>query len=217
MKRSSLVTAALLAVSLLASFVPTANAQGQPWDTNVLTWVPAATCTTGEPASACPTTGYRLETAAIPTGAYTLVTTTAAAALSFTHNGVSAGQHCYRLFALSANGDSLPSNISCRTNVKPVGPPNPPVLTIAALAGLGIPLDSGDGFTRTPVFTITAGGPGVLVGFCKVGTPSVEDAVYTYRSQPYCKPLLNHPRTGVANIAWLKGVTPSANVAAPCA
>lgn len=210
------IFAALLLLTCIAGI---AQAQTQPWDTNVISWVAPTQCSTGEPVSACPVTGYRLEQSPTATGAYTTVATVAATASTYSHTGVTAGQHCYRAFSNSANGDSSASNVVCKTNVKPVGPPNPPVLTIAAVAfsGPAIPLDSLDGFNRTPVFSITASGPGVLMGFCKVATPSVADAVTTYRGQTYCKPLLNHPRTGVANIAWLKGVTATQEVIAPCA
>lgn len=191
-------------------------AEAQTWDTNKLDWVAPTQCTTGEPVSACPVTGYRVERSATATGTYTTLATLGNV-LTYTHTGAAAGQNCYRVIALSASGNSDPSNVSCKTNTKPAGPPNPPVLTIAALAGLDIPLDSLDGFKRTVAYTITSNGPGVLAAFCKLGTPSIEDNVFTYRTQAYCKPLANHPRTGAPNCSFVKGVSADTPVAAPCA
>src|SRR6185503_10771583 len=45
---------------------------------------------------------------------------------SFTHTSAAAGQNCYRVIATSAKGDSFPSNVACKTNTQPSGPPNPP-------------------------------------------------------------------------------------------
>jgi hypothetical protein len=76
-------------------------------------------------------TGYRVEASATATGTFATVATTTAT--TYTHTLVTAGQHCYRVIATSAVGDSLPSNVACRTNVKPAGPPNPPTnLTVTA-------------------------------------------------------------------------------------
>ena len=105
-------------------------------------------------------------------------------------------------------------SVTLVVNPKPKPPSN--VQVTVALA-INIPLDSLDGYKRTPVFSITANGPGVLMGFAKLQSPSVEDNVFTYRGQAYCKPLLAHPVTGAPNIAWIKGVTASQDVAAPCA
>lgn len=96
--------------------------------------------------------------------------------------------------------------------------PMPPTNIQATVAvAINVPLDSLDGFKRTPVFSITSTGPGVLMGFAKIASPSVQDNLFTYRGQAYCKPLLAHPVTGAANVAWIKGVTPTDAVCAPCA
>lgn len=100
----------------------------QPWDTNILSWVLPSACSSGEPISACPLTGIRVEEATSATGAYRTLATLGANATTYTHSSATAGPHYYRVFALSANGESLPSNVATKTNVKPVGPPNPPVL-----------------------------------------------------------------------------------------
>lgn len=125
------------------------------------------------------------------------------------------GSTCVRVTVTNSfNIESLPSNVVTRVIDPPQ--PKPPVLATVAIA-INIPLDSLDGFKRTPAFSITANGPGVLMAFCKVATPSVSDSLFTYRGQVYCKPLMNHPRTGEPNCSWPKGVTPTAEIAAPCA
>lgn len=120
-----------LAIALLC-VAGISQAQTQPWDTNIVSFTAPTTCTTGEPVSACPVTGYRLERSASTTGTFATLAALPATATGYTHNGVTAGQNCYRVIALSANGDSGPSNVGCKTNTKPVGPPNPPVLTVSA-------------------------------------------------------------------------------------
>ena len=114
-------------------------AKAQAWDQNVLTATPPTTCTTGEPVSACPVTGYRFERSATATGAFTtLVTQTAPV---YTHTVTAAGQTCYRVIATSAAGDSAPSNVVCKTNTRPAGPPNPPTLTVTAPTAFNIRAD----------------------------------------------------------------------------
>lgn len=200
---------------LLLAMCVKAEAQ-TAWDTNILNWVAPTQCVDNTPITNCPVTGYRIEQSATATGTFTTLISVGTV-LTYSHTGVSAGQHCYRLIALSNSGNSDPSNVACRTNVRPPSPPQPPVLTIAALAGLEIPLDSRDGFTRTVAYTVTANGPGVLAAFCKITTPAVSGPVFTYRNQNYCKPLANHPRTGAPNCAFVKGVSADAVIAAPCA
>jgi len=123
---------ALALVLFVSCVVGIARAQTQPWDTNVLAWLGPTTCSTGEPITSCPVLGYRVERSATTTGTFTTVATNVTA-LTYIHNGAVAGQNCYRVIALSAAGDSLPSNVACKTNVRPAGPPNPPTnLTVTA-------------------------------------------------------------------------------------
>lgn len=204
-----------LALAILLMVAATL-AQAQTWDTNTLNWVAPTECVDNTPVSNCPVTGYRVERSATATGTFTTLATLGVV-LTYNHTGASAGQNCYRVIALSNSGNSDPSVVACKTNVRPPSPPKPPVLTIAALAGLEIPLDSLDGFKRTVAYTVTSNGPGVLAAFCKISTPSVQDNVFTYRGQSYCRPLAAHPRTGVPNCAFVKGVAPETAVAAPCA
>jgi len=117
--RTTAVTVALLCL------VGVAKAQGvQPWDTNILQWVAPTTCTSGQPVANCAVTGYRVERAATATGAFASVGTSTTT--GFTHTSAPAGQNCYRVVALSAKGESVPSNVACKTNTQPSGPPNPP-------------------------------------------------------------------------------------------
>jgi len=96
----------------------------QPWDTNNLSWVAPTTCTSGQPVANCAVTGYRIERSATTTGAFAALG--ASTTTSFTHTSAAAGQNCYRVIATSAKGDSFPSNVACKTNTQPSGPPNPP-------------------------------------------------------------------------------------------
>ncbi len=114
-------------------------AQGQAWDQNVLTATPPTTCTTGEPVSACPVTGYRFERSATATGTFTRVIEQTGPV--YTHTVTASGQNCYRVIATSANGDSLPSNVVCKTNTRPVGPPSAPTLTVTAPTAFNIRAD----------------------------------------------------------------------------
>jgi hypothetical protein len=99
--------------------------QTQPWDTNIVSWNAPTTCQSGQPVANCPVTGYRVERSSTSGGAFATVGSTTSA-LTFTHNGAAAGQNCYRVIALSATGDSGPSNVACKTNTQPAGPPSPP-------------------------------------------------------------------------------------------
>jgi hypothetical protein len=99
-------------------------AQAQTWDTNTLTWQAPTTCTSGVPISNCPVTMYRVERSATATGAYASVGTSTS--LTYTHLSAAAGQNCYRVIAVAATGESDPSNVACKTNTRPAGPPSPP-------------------------------------------------------------------------------------------
>ena len=127
MKEHRIVGLGCLTILLL---VVATVARGQAWDQNVLTATPPTTCTTGEPVSACPITGYRFERSATTTGTFTAIVTQTGPV--YTHTVTASGQNCYRVIVTSANGDSAPSNVVCKTNTRPVGPPNPPSLTVTA-------------------------------------------------------------------------------------
>ena len=124
MNIDKLIQRTAIAVFLLC-VAGVAQSQTQPWDTNIATWVAPTTCSTGEPITACPVTGYRVERAPSTNGTYATIAS-AVTGLTYTHAGVTAGQHCYRIIAQSNAGDSVPSNVVCKTNVRPAGPPSPP-------------------------------------------------------------------------------------------
>lgn len=107
----------------LALFSSPAFAQ-QAWNTNVLTWEAPLTCTSGVPISNCPVTQYRVERSATTTGTYATVGTSTL--LTYTHLSAAAGFNCYRVIAVAVTGESVPSNVACKTNTQPSGPPNPP-------------------------------------------------------------------------------------------
>lgn len=142
--------------------------------------------------------------------------TSPAAGANFTGSlNLQPGTSCLRIFVQNTYGaESDPSNVVTRVVDPPK--PMPPTLAAVPLAGLDIPLDSLDGFKRTVAYTVTSNGPGVLAAFCKVATPAASDPLFTYRGQTYCKPLANHPTTGAANCAYIKGVV-ATEIATPCA
>lgn len=124
MNIEKLVQRAAVTVALLL-VVGVAKAQSsQPWDENRLTWAAPTTCTSGQPVANCAVTSYRVERSATTTGTFASVGTSTTT--SFTHTSAVAGQNCYRVVAQSAKGDSVPSNVACKTNTQPSGPPNPP-------------------------------------------------------------------------------------------
>lgn len=124
MNIEKLVQRSAVVVALLC-LVGVAKAQGvQPWDSNILQWVAPTTCTSGQPVANCAVTGYRVERSATATGTFASVGTSTTT--GFTHTSAPAGQNCYRVVALSAKGESVPSNVACKTNTQPSGPPNPP-------------------------------------------------------------------------------------------
>jgi hypothetical protein len=106
------------------------------------------------------------------------------------------------------------SSVSINVDTAPKPPTN--VTATVALASLNVPLDSLDGFKRSPVFTITNSGPGVLAGFVKVGTP-ITAKILVYKQQDWCTFIEKHPRTGTPNVAWYGDPRPIDSVIAPCA
>lgn len=118
-------------LSLLSLLAFAGFAQGQTWNSNTVTWEASSGCTiAGQPTTPCAAvTSYRIERAATQTGTYSAVGTVAGTVLTFTHANATAGQNCYRVFALTATQTSGPSTLtsaSCRTNTAPDPVPNPP-------------------------------------------------------------------------------------------
>jgi hypothetical protein len=117
---------------ILAALLLSSVAQAQTaWDTNTIAWDAPTTCTSGQPIANCPVTSYRVERSATATGTFATLGTSATT--TYTHLSAAAGQNCYRVIAIAATGESVPSNVACKTNTQPAGPPNPPTnVTIAA-------------------------------------------------------------------------------------
>lgn len=114
-------------LALLLLLIPLSAQAQTAWNTNTITYTAPTTCTSGQPIANCAVTGYRIERSATMTGTYASVGTSTTT--SFTHLGAVAGLNCYRVVALSAAGESVPSTVTsaaCKTNVEPSGPPNPP-------------------------------------------------------------------------------------------
>lgn len=114
---------ALVALMLLCGMAAQAQTQLR-WNEDELSWTGPTTCSDGSPAADCPITGYRIETAPTATSITWSTVTTAAASVSTYKLTVSAGQHCYRVFALSGTKSSGASNVACDTAEGPS--PNPP-------------------------------------------------------------------------------------------
>lgn len=200
MKRSTIAYLAFVA-TLPLSFV---DAQAQvPWDTNSVNWVAPTTCSTGEPITACPVTGYRIERAASSSGTFAAVG--ASQTVSFTHTGAAAGTNCYRVIAQSANGDSGPSNVACKTNTRPAGPPNPPTgVTLTVAVVWNVPY--------TPVFRLAASGSVNTnpVGMVPAGRRAQDKIGKTWRGYDLC-------RITVASQETVNGNQDMQNLVAPCA
>lgn len=129
-RRTAIVVGALVLFGI-------ANPALAQWNTNVLNWDAPTTCQSGQPIANCPVTSYRVERAPSATGTFAVVGTSTS--LTYTHLSAAAGVNCYRVFALSATGESFPSSVACKTNVEPAGPPNPPTnLRVAATTAYNV-------------------------------------------------------------------------------
>lgn len=108
-----------------------AHAAEQPWDTNITTWNWDGSC------GIATCTGFELQHSTTATGNWVPLASLAPTVRSFTVNGVSEGPHCYRLITVTTLKayDSGPSNVSCKTNVKPAPPPPPVPNTLVTVGG----------------------------------------------------------------------------------
>ncbi len=188
---------------LLLCVVGIATAQTTPWNTNILTATPPTTCSTGEPITSCPITGYIYERAPSATGTFVQIGSTPNT--TFTHTNAASGQNCYRAKTVATTGTSDPSNVVCKTNTPPVGPPNPPTLTIAATI-LGL--------NQSPSWTLGANDnrTDTFVGMAKVGTAVIRELPNKYRGHKMCV-------IGSAFIEPMQGFVPASGqkYVAPCA
>lgn len=176
-----------------------ASAQTAAWNENRVAWDAPTTCTSGQPISACPVTGYIVQRSAVSTGPYADLATVTT--ITYTHLNAAAGVNCYRVIATSATGNSGPSNVACKTNTQPAGPPNPPsnLRHVAAVVS---------GISHSPVYGVLASGgrSSTVAGFAAVGTLCDGPVLFRYRNRDYQKPATFTP--------W--STSASASVAAPC-
>lgn len=122
MSTDRLIQRTAVAVFLLV-LAGVAKAQTQPWDTNIISWTAPTTNTDGSALTNL--SGYRVERASSSGGSFSSIGT--ASGVTYTHTGAAAGTNCYRVIALASNGqESVPSNVACKTNVRPTPVPNPP-------------------------------------------------------------------------------------------
>jgi hypothetical protein len=189
-----------IAVWLLC-IVGVAQAQ-TAWNTNILTATPPTTCSTGEPITACPILEYIYERSATATGTFAEI---GRGPVNFTHLNAASGQNCYRAKTVATTGTSLPSNVVCKTNTAPVGPPNPPTLTVAATIL---------GRNDSPAWTLGANNTrtDTFVGMAKVSTAVIRELPTGYRGFKMCE-------IGSAFIEPMKGFRPASGqrYVAPCA
>jgi hypothetical protein len=182
----------ILALALMALCMTGIAKAQQAWDTNQLQWGAPLTCTSGQPIANCPVTGYRVERAASQTGTFAALGTSATT--SYTHTSAAAGVNCYRVIALSASGNSAPSNVACKTNVQPSGPPTPPTnLTVVETTA----------FNVKPNLQRFAFERGTRAGTIRLGAACDESRVtsdgYTVISRP--SQVIPRPQTGVVLVA----------------
>lgn len=200
MKTFSKVAVAAAVLAILMSYAAPAQAQ-QAWNTNIITLVAPTTCTTGQPITSCPITGYQIERSSTVSGTFVAIATITG--LSYTHTNVTAGTNCYRAIVLSAQGPSGPSNVSCKTNTPPVGPPNPAVLNTVALNAAQTPF--------VPV--MRANKLDTIIGSTVLGLVPVGrecgKCVASWRGKRWCK-------VQVAQ-AELWGTTDASQLTGPCA
>lgn len=129
---------------LLATFLCMSSMTciAQNWDSNFLQWTAPQKCADGSALTNCKITAYRIERSATPTGTFVQVGTANANAVSYIHSGAPAGQNCYQVVAVSGAAASTPSNVACKTNVKPDIPSEPPQnLTVTGTTAYNIRVD----------------------------------------------------------------------------
>jgi hypothetical protein len=192
MKLSEHRIVGILALALMALCMTGIAQAQQAWDENRISWMAPTTCTSGHPIANCPVTGYRVERAASQTGTFATVATSATT--SYTHTSAAAGVNCYRVIALSASGNSAPSNVACKTNVQPSGPPTPPTnLTVVETTA----------FNVKPNLQRFAFERGTRAGTIRLGAACDESRVtsdgYTVISRP--SQVIPRPQTGVVLVA----------------
>lgn len=198
---------AFVIIMLLALLIGVAQAQTQAWNENILNWEVPTGCTDGTPISNCAVTGYQVETAATATAAnWTLAGTSVAT--TFTHRGVSAGPHCYRVRANSAGGSSGYTNVACKTNVEPPPPPPPVPNPPTNLRFVTVGATAHPATDWTPAFRISGSTAGTMLALVPVGRQTQSQPLFTYRGKPHCR-----VEVGTKE---LTGTTDARNMVAAC-
>lgn len=121
---------------LLALAMPALSAvPAAAWNEDRLTWTAPTTCSDGSPIANCPITGYRIETARTATATTWTTQATVSVVVAYIATNRLIGQNCYRIFTLTAAGESLtPSNIACTNTVGLLpGPPTNLLITDQAI------------------------------------------------------------------------------------
>lgn len=91
-------------IAALAALALAPLAHADAWNEDTVNWGAPASCSNGEPLTSCPVTGYKVETAASKTATTWTTAATVGNVLTAKITGLTAGTHCYRVSALSANG-----------------------------------------------------------------------------------------------------------------
>ncbi len=199
----------LLLGSLLASFVPTAQAQtatrstpcdpATPNNAVCVFWNPVTTASDG---STITGVTYRIEQRTGTTGAWATLTATIVNPQFLVRN-LAPGAYQFRVFTSCAACTSESpngSNIANGTATSVPKVPNEAVITIAVVI-------SSD---RAPVFRIVTGNKrGEIFGMVPLGRECTGPVLFRYRNQSYRRVAVN------ADEVWPKG-TSTENLAAPC-
>jgi hypothetical protein len=156
------LTFLLLSVSALLATVPALAGQA------TLTWTAPTQCVDGTPISNCPLTGYTIHYGTIPGADVTACTAAIAttvknfnfpASTSTPVLGLTPGNYCFAMKAVSASGSSVLSNFVLKTVVNPL--PNPPVLSTVETTAMSVKAD----------WERLAFVPSLPVGSIALGTP----------------------------------------------
>lgn len=217
--------AALLLISVLGSFLPTAHAAPAAvyqwdlptsYDDNTTPLPPAKIA--GYNITSCrfrPADGSADQACAglskTKFAGGTAITDTLTATIPTT-----GGQLCLRISTVDTNGAVavVPSNEGC----KPFAAINPLPPTNLRVVSIGIELRTADGTPVSIAYLVTPAGKlsSAVAGFVKVASPCIGEPVENYRGQEYRRFLLEHPTRHISNVTWWK-TQPTQEAAAPCA
>jgi hypothetical protein len=189
-------------LSLILLLAPLSAFAQQMWNENRLSWESPTTCQSGQPIGACPISNYRVERAASATGAFAALGTSQTT--TYTHLSAAAGTNCYRVIAVAVTGESPPSNVACKTNTQPAGPPNPPT----NLQFVTTLVNGNRDTPAVPAYRILDpyGTPrkGELFALVPPGRVTEKGPAFKYRGQDYCLVFVKEKElTGTKDPNWL--------------